>query len=46
MNITVYDFNIKNVSQFLPYSINHASFELKVGLFSNFERIKFEKDKK
>ena len=40
MNITIYDFNVENVNQFLPFSINHASFELKVGLFSNFERIK------
>ena len=37
MNIIVFeDFNIDNLK---PFSINHASFELKCGIYSNLERI-------
>ena len=38
MNIIV--FEDKHVDSLFPFCINHASFELKVGLFSNLERIK------
>ena len=41
MNIIVLDdFKEPEVSKFAPFSINHASFEIKVGLFSNLDRIK------
>ena len=37
MNIIIFeDYNIKNLN---PFSINHSSFELKCGLFTNLERI-------
>ena len=37
MNIIIFeDYNIKNLK---PFSINHSSFELKCGLFTNLERI-------
>ena len=37
MNIIIFeDSNINNLK---PFSINHASFELKCGIYSNLERI-------
>tara|TARA_B100001142_G_scaffold330067_1_gene395985 strand:+ start:2600 stop:3781 length:1182 start_codon:yes stop_codon:yes gene_type:complete len=37
MNIIIFeDYNIKNLS---PFSINHSSFELKCGVYTNLERI-------
>ena len=37
MNIIIFeDYNIKNLN---PFSINHSSFELKCGIYSNLERI-------
>ena len=37
MNIIIFeDHNIKNLN---PFSINHSSFELKCGVYSNLERI-------
>ena len=37
MNIIIFeDYNIKNIN---PFSINHSSFELKCGIYTNLERI-------
>ena len=40
MNIAIYDIEKKNQHHLYPFSVNHASFEIKVGLYTNFERIK------
>ena len=44
MNIIIYEDN--NTEYFKPFSINHASFELKCGVYSNLDRILnlFEQD--
>ena len=40
MSIAIYDIDKSKEKNFSPFCINHASFEIKVGLLSNFDRIK------
>ena len=37
MNVIIFEDN--NVNNLKPFSINHASFEMKTGIYSNLERI-------
>ena len=40
MSIAIYDIEQTEKSKLFPFCINHASFEIKVGMYTNFERIK------